>query len=207
MNLHEKLLKVKEGIDYLKKESQGSQYKYVSSSQVLGTVRKLLNDNKILLIPEVVDSKVMFQEVGNDTKKTRTYFTELFMNMVWVDVEKPDDKIICKWYGQGVDIAGEKGVGKALTYAEKYFLLKFFNIPTDKDDPDAFQKKYEEPEKIDIKTEIANASILISNAMNITDLKKCGLKIANIKHLLSDSQAEDLRNKYEIRKTEFDNEK
>ena len=36
---------------------------------------------------------------------------------------------------------GEKGVGKALTYAEKYFMLKFFNIPTDKDDPDSFQKK------------------------------------------------------------------
>ena len=32
-----------------------------------------------------------------------------------------------------VDIAGEKGVGKALTYGKKYFLLKFFNIATDKD--------------------------------------------------------------------------
>ena len=40
------------------------------------------------------------------------------------------------FYGQGVDISGEKGVGKALTYAEKYFLLKFFNIPTDEADPD-----------------------------------------------------------------------
>src|SRR5690606_10249645 len=47
------------------------------------------------------------------------------------------------WYGQGIDIAGEKGVGKALTYAEKYYLLKTFNIATDKDDPDSFQDKQE----------------------------------------------------------------
>ena len=34
-------------------------------------------------------------------------------------------------------------MGKALTYGEKYFLLKFFNIATDKDDPDSFQRKQE----------------------------------------------------------------
>jgi hypothetical protein len=58
------------------------------------------------------------------------------------------------FYAQGVDIAGEKGVGKALTYGEKYFLLKTFNIATDKDDPDAFQEKaesYRKPEPISSK--------------------------------------------------------
>jgi hypothetical protein len=53
------------------------------------------------------------------------------------------------FYAQGVDIAGEKGVGKALTYGEKYFLLKTFNIATDKDDPDAFQEKAESYRKPD----------------------------------------------------------
>jgi hypothetical protein len=57
--------------------------------------------------------------------------------------------ITCTWYGQGVDIAGEKGVGKAMTYAEKYFMLKFFNIPTDKDDPDSFQDKLDKEDKED----------------------------------------------------------
>jgi hypothetical protein len=41
---------------------------------------------------------------------------------------------------EGTDF-GERGVGKCYTYNEKYFLLKFFNIATDKDDPDSFQKK------------------------------------------------------------------
>ena len=31
----------------------------------------------------------------------------------------------------------DKGLGSALTYGERYFLLKFFHIATDKDDVDA----------------------------------------------------------------------
>jgi hypothetical protein len=40
-----------------------------------------------------------------------------------------------------------------MTYAEKYFMLKFFNIATDKDDPDSFQKKMtDEPTPIKPRT-------------------------------------------------------
>jgi hypothetical protein len=73
--------------------------------------------------------------------------------MTWVNAEQPEETIECSWYGQGVDIAGEKGVGKALTYSEKYFMLKFFNIPTDKDDPDSFQAKHEDKPKQEVKQE------------------------------------------------------
>jgi len=65
------------------------------------------------------------------------------MTMTWVNIDLPEEVVKVNWYAQGVDLAGEKGVGKALTYGEKYFMLKFFNIPTDKDDPDAFQDKTE----------------------------------------------------------------
>ena len=68
------------------------------------------------------------------------------MSFTWVNAENPEEQIECAWMGQGLD-DGEKGVGKALTYAEKYFLLKFFNIATDKDDPDSFQAKNEESPK------------------------------------------------------------
>jgi len=66
------------------------------------------------------------------------HLTELTVEFVWVNADNPEETIVCPWYGQGLD-TGEKGVGKALTYAEKYFLLKFFNIPTDEDDPDGAQ--------------------------------------------------------------------
>jgi hypothetical protein len=151
LNIYEKLLEVRKAVPFLKKEAQGHQYKYVSSSQVLQSLREAMDEQKLLLIVKVTDSKVTPETVeymdGNKQKKTTTYFTELFVEFTWVNAEKPDEVIVCPWYGQGVDTAGERGVGKALTYAEKYFLLKSFNVATDKDDPDANQGKSDYKQK------------------------------------------------------------
>ena len=141
-NVYQKLLEVKKSVSYLKKEAKGMQYSYTSSSQVLGSVREKMNEAGLILVPEIVGTNVREEESsGKDGRKRTTYFTELAMKMTWINADKPEDKVECQWYAQGVDIAGEKGVGKALTYAEKYFILKTFNIPTDKDDPDSFQAK------------------------------------------------------------------
>ena len=51
---------------------------------------------------------------------------------------KEDYTIQFAAFGQQQDIA--QAYGTALTYAERYFLLKLLNIPTDEDDPDAKQK-------------------------------------------------------------------
>ncbi|WP_127532770.1 ERF family protein [Paenibacillus kobensis] len=140
MNIYQKLIEVRKVVPYLKKESQGHQYNYTGSSQVLAAVRNKIDELGLLLIPRVTDAKVT-AETPAEGKKATTYFTELTMTMTWVNAEKPEETIEVPWYAQGIDTAGEKGVGKALTYAEKYFLLKQFNIATDKDDPDAFQQK------------------------------------------------------------------
>lgn len=155
LNIYQKLIEVRKAVPYLKKEAQGKQYNYTGSSQVLASVREKMDELGLLLIPritgkEIKESQIEFKDAsGNVTKRTTTYFTELIMTMTWVNADKPDETIECPWYGQGVDIAGEKGVGKALTYAEKYFILKQFNIATDKDDPDAFQDKAEHYRKPD----------------------------------------------------------
>lgn len=153
MNIYQKLIEVRKVVPYLQKEATGAQYKYVGSSQVLGNVKSKMDEMQLLLVPRITGHKLLESAIeykdtnGNVTKRTTTYFTEIDMTMTWINAEKPDETIECSWYGQGVDIAGEKGLGKALTYGEKYFMLKFFNIATDKDDPDSFQKKYEdEPE-------------------------------------------------------------
>lgn len=139
MNIYEKLIEVRKAVPYLQKEAKGHQYNYVSSSQVLSAVRRRMDEVGLMLIPTITNTKVTAE---NDGKRT-TYFTELWIDFTWVNAEKPDETVKSSWYGQGIDIAGERGVGKALTYAEKYYLLKTFNIATDKDDPDSFQDKQE----------------------------------------------------------------
>jgi hypothetical protein len=151
MNIYQKLIEVRKSVPYLQKESKSFQYAYVGSSQVLGALKLKMDELQLLLIPRVTGHKVtestveVFEkDTNNVTKRTTTYFTELEMTMTWVNAENPEETVECPWYGQGVDTAGEKGPGKAMTYAEKYFMLKFFNIPTDKDDPDSFQKKHDD---------------------------------------------------------------
>lgn len=139
MNIYEKLIEVRKAVPYLQKEAKGHQYNYVSSSQVLSAVRRRMDEVGLMLIPTITNTKVTAE---NDGKRT-TYFTELWIDFTWVNAEKPDETVKSSWYGQGIDIAGERGVGKALTYAEKYYLLKTFNIATDTDDPDSFQDKQE----------------------------------------------------------------
>jgi hypothetical protein len=137
MNLIEKLIEVRKAVPYLQKENSGYQFKYVSSSQTLGALRGAMDKQGVLLVPSVTTAEVADHTTS---KGGHEYFTKLGMSFTWIDAKNPEDQITCQWYGQGLD-SGEKGVGKAMTYAEKFFLLKFFNIATDKDDPDAFQAK------------------------------------------------------------------
>jgi hypothetical protein len=137
MNLYEKLIEIRKACPYLQKDNKGYQFAYVSSSQTLGSLRAKMDELKVLLIPRVSNA------VASDKptqKGAFQMFTQLWVEYTWVNAENPEETITCSWYGQGLD-TGEKGVGKALTYSEKYFMLKFFNIATDEDDPDSFQDK------------------------------------------------------------------
>lgn len=182
MNIYQKLIEVRKEVQYLKKENQGHQYNYVSSSQVLASLKKKMDSLNLLLIPEVTGTNVRedmveSQDKFSNPKHTTTYFTELTMKYTWVNADDPAETIVCTWYGQGVDIAGEKGVGKAMTYAEKYFMLKFFNIPTDKDDPDAFQGKHDDEPKPEPKQQPKKATQ--QDALKPLELKcsDCGATI------------------------------
>ena len=59
------------------------------------------------------------------------------MTFRWVNDENPEDHILVTWPigNNSTDMAQSEG--GALTYGTRYFLLKFFNVATSKDDPDA----------------------------------------------------------------------
>jgi hypothetical protein len=142
VNIYEKLVEVRKSVPYLQKTQSGAQYKYVGSSDVLGAIRKAMDELGILVIPRVKTTNVITSEGTNQRGGTTTkYFTEGSLEYTIINTEQPDETIVIPWYAQGLDTEGEKGVGKLLTYGEKYLFLKLFNIATDKDDPDAFQEK------------------------------------------------------------------
>ncbi len=143
-NIIEKLVELRKTVTYLQKDARGAQFQYVSSASVLGALREKMDELGLMLFPRVIGKRCT---VNTDGKGRNVYFTELDVDFTWVD-QGSWDQVVVPFYAQGIDLGGEKGVGKALTYAEKYFtyaekyfLLKQFNIATDQDDPDSFQHR------------------------------------------------------------------
>ncbi len=134
MNLYEKLLEMQKRVDSIIKDAKNmsDKYDFASDENVLDRFRPMMDEFGLILIPRVERAEL---HEGTTKSGTTRYMTELWQTMVWRDVESGEELPV-PWYAQGVDLAGEKGVGKAFTYGEKYFLLKFFHVPTKKDDPD-----------------------------------------------------------------------
>lgn len=132
--LNVKLVALQSSVDKFIKDGYNaeSKYKFVSSDEVLNRLRPQMCELSLLLEMHVKEVKV---GEGQTRSGTTRFFTELWIDFVWIDAEDGESKTI-PFYAQGTDLAGEKGVGKALTYAEKYFFMKQFHIPTSDADPD-----------------------------------------------------------------------
>ena len=95
-----------------------------------------------------------YQYDGKDSKGSFKviiqFVTKIKMRMTWINADEPEERVTIDWLSSGEDEDPAKANGKAHTYGERYFLLKFFNIPTDNEDPDAHQKKNKEIKQLDI---------------------------------------------------------
>ena len=141
MNVYEKLVEIKKNIKGFNKDTKGFGFEYVSGSQVLRSVRDKMNELGVLLIPSVDYDTMSWEKHEYVTKKGEKkldFIVTMKMNYTWVNAEDPNDKIVIPWVcmGQQTDDIS-KAVGTAMTYNERYFLLKFLGLPTDEDDADA----------------------------------------------------------------------
>ena len=141
LNLHQKLVEIRKNITGFSKDTKGFGYDYVSGSQVLRAIKDKMNELGVLLIPNIDYSTMNWQTYNYITSKGEEktdFIVTMKMTYTWVNAEFPDDRIICNWVcmGQQADDIS-KAVGTAMTYNERYFLLKFLGLPTDEDDADA----------------------------------------------------------------------
>lgn len=134
-SLAARLLAVRKSVDWVQKDGRNEhqRFNYASSTGVLSAVKGALDSEGVLLIPSVVRA----ERSDRTTKSGGTeILTEIWLQYRIINADDPADSMTIEWYGQGLD-TGERGVGKALTYAEKYLILKLMQIPTDDADPDA----------------------------------------------------------------------
>ena len=147
MSIYKKLLELQKAVVGLTKDKSGNSYQYVSGDKVLGIVRPKMDDLGLILVPEVVESSFtrqdynLYDKNGNPKPKSEI-FCAIKLKFTWVDTES-GETLVCFWASSGQN-NWDKGLGSALTYGERYFLLKFFHIATDRDDVDAPKTAEEE---------------------------------------------------------------
>lgn len=125
-NIFQRISAVMQDVQYLAKDDQiefgKTKYRAISEEKVTTTIRKSLITHGIVIVP-------VKQEHSKDGVLTTVDVTYRIQN-----VEDESDYIEAVSSGTGVDTQ-DKGVGKAMTYAYKYLLLRTFAIPTG-EDPD-----------------------------------------------------------------------
>lgn len=135
MNLYQKLVDIQKAVRSLKKDASASSYQYVSGSKVLDAVRERMDNLGVLLVQQVdeIENTRIDYQVKSGSKSE--LLSKVMMTFTWIDAES-GEKLPVKFGANGMN-NWDKGLGSALTYAERYFLLKFFHIATDEDDVDA----------------------------------------------------------------------
>jgi hypothetical protein len=140
LNIYEKLLKITEELKKVKKNltvGSGSYgYKAVGEMDILNAVKPLEIQYGVYSYP--MDRKVITSEILTAKDKTK-FFMRVETTYRFVNVEKPSEFVDQVSYGDGVDSL-DKAPGKAMTYSDKYSLMKAYKIMTG-DDPDQNHSK------------------------------------------------------------------
>jgi len=143
MNIFERMDQVRKKIQGVKKTTEVSlggnnSYKAVGHDYVLELLREHWIDAGILpLVISVEEDLTHFQyqettQYGNNdpvTKEKFKHFTTVSIVLRYQNVEDPTDYVDCQSIGHGEDF-GDKGAGKAQSYAVKMCHLKNFNLIT-----------------------------------------------------------------------------
>ena len=135
MNIYQKINEVMKNIEYLAKDDKvefgTTTYKAISEEKVTTVVRDQLVKNGIVIVP--IEQESENKELIR-TEKSVNMLASVHIKYRIQNIDDVNDYIEVESNGTGVDTQ-DKGVGKAMTYAYKYMLLRTFAIPTG-EDPD-----------------------------------------------------------------------
>lgn len=157
MNIYEKLSAISTELMTVEKNLEvgvgASKYKAVGEADVLRAVKPLEAKYKVYSYPverEIIESGTIESEGVDFKTKEKVIKKQLFERIKvtyrFVNIEDPNEYIDITSYGDGID-AADKSVGKAMTYADKYALLKAYKIVTG-EDPDQYASEELKDSKI-----------------------------------------------------------
>lgn len=169
------------------KTGKSQSYKAVAERDILDAVKPLENKYGIYSYPmkrDILESHILETETfyldkasNVETRSLKsTFMSRIKTTYRFVNVDDPKDYIDQESIAEGID-AQDKGSGKAMTYSDKYALMKAYKISTG-DDPDqdaSVERHYNQqsgelPFRV-VQTNIQNmVSVLNQSGMNIPEI-------------------------------------
>ena len=174
-NIYQKLLAISTEIETVAKNlnvqvTKTAKYKAVGEADVLKAVKPLEAKYGVYSYPierEIIESGTLESEYQGVIKKQ--LFERIRVVYRFINVDNPAEFVDITSYGDGID-SGDKSVGKAMTYSDKYSLMKGYKIVTG-EDPD--QEASGDLNAADVKAKIELDKELLNEckALNIDLLK------------------------------------
>ena len=181
LNLYEKIQGVANEIRNIEKGltvgSGSYSYKAVGDLDVTLPVKDAEAKYKIVSIPikqELINSEIV-RIAKKDGTDGITYVDTIKMTLRIIDLEDTKSFIDIESFGKGID-SGDKGLGKASTYARKYALLNAYKIATG-EDPDAEKSKEQTTLTIDEKMNKIKEVCLKDNKILVNTLSHFNIAV------------------------------
>ena len=165
----------------------GKGYKAVSERDIIDAVKPLEEKHgvysypcdRLVLESQMLESVSEYKDRDGGVRTTRktTFFTRVQTTYRFVNVDEPSEFIETVTFAEGID-SQDKGSGKAMTYGDKYALMKAYKISTG-DDPDQtasvdenYTRRFPKDARLDINAEPAF----------VPTCAKCGAEISIAEH-------------------------
>lgn len=141
LNIYQRIIEIMKEVAYIKKGEKlvDNQYAYVSHDYVSSVLHGQFVKHGVAMIPSVeryenVPVKTNYKGVEKISGRTEATVLVKFIN-----IDNPSDFFEVRSVGYGLDNS-DKGIGKAVSYACKYAILKTFCLETGEKDVEADQE-------------------------------------------------------------------
>lgn len=193
MNIYQKMSEIAAQIPVVVKRLEVGEgrwkYKAVSEVDILEAVKPIEKTYGVFSYPmsrKIIDNGFMENKQGSKSLYIRMETVYRFVNM-----DNPEEHIDIVSYGDGVDTM-DKAPGKAMTYCDKYAIMKAYKISTG-DDPDADASSPQATVSVKVRKEEADAieKSLLEMGANTAKILRY-YKVASV-HDLTQDQAKEVR--------------
>lgn len=154
MNIWQKLAGIRKMAAVVKKSANGYNYSYSPEDEILANVTAGMDKYRVGLhldIDPAYDIRPFDYEKSKRgkngemiTEKINEWLFRGVMNFRWVNIDNPEEFVVGKWPLIGQQADASQAFGAATTYCNRYFMLKYFQSATTKDDPDNYRSKQKE---------------------------------------------------------------